>query len=155
QGVLVVPDSTQAYLRGHHKQAVRTNLHRASDERLSCRQLASFKEREALADLIDPGFTDSLERQLLVGRLEPACSCWAVFDADGEPIGLGAVSVDSEVALIWSLVCRGYLGRWLLHTEIVSEVADRGVTCLLGATKMTPVLQPGLQYFQRLLGYQV
>ncbi len=34
-------------------------------------------------------------------------------------------------------------------------MANHGVTRLLVATKMTPVLQPGLQYFQRLLGYQV
>jgi hypothetical protein len=80
---------------------------------------------------------------------------WAVFDAEGRPIGLGVVSVDSEVALIWSLVCRGHSGRWLLHTEIVDEMAKRGVTCLLVAARMAPVLDPGLQYFQRLLGYRV
>jgi hypothetical protein len=153
QGVLVVPRSGQEYLRGHHKQAVRTNLHRARDARLSCRQLASFPEREAFVNLIDPGFTDSWERKLLIGR--PESAWWAVFDAEGQPIGLGVVSVDSEVALIWSLVCRGHSGRWLLHTEIVSEMAKRGVTCLLVAAGMAPVMQPGQQYFQRLLGYQV
>ena len=153
QGVLVIPHSSQVYLRGRHKQAVRTNLHRAQKERLSCRQLASLPEREVFADLIDPGFADSWERELLIG--DPEHTCWAVFDADGQPNGLGVVSVDSEVALIWSLACRGHSGRWLLHTEIVSEMANRGVRCLLVATKMTPVLQPGLQYFQRLLGYQV
>jgi hypothetical protein len=167
QGVLVVPHSSQVYLRGHHRQAVRTNLHRAQDERLSCRQLASFPEREVLADLMDPGYSDSSERQLLIeGRASPAVLpagsvrdpghvCWAVFDADSQPIGLGVVSVDSEVALIWKLVCRGHSGRWLLHYEIVSEMANRGVTCLLVDSSMAPVLQPGLQYFQRLLGYQI
>ena len=153
QGVLVVPHSSEVYLRGRHKQALRTNLHRARKERLSCRQLASFPDGEAFADLIDPRFADSWKRELLIGDGEPAC--WAVFDAEGHPIGLGVVSVDSEVALIWSLVCRGHSGRWLLHTEIVSEMAKRCVTYLLVATRMTPVLQPGLQYFQRLLGYQI
>jgi hypothetical protein len=155
QGVLVVPHSSQVYLRGRHRQAVRTNLHRARDERLSCGRLAILPDREAFANLIDPGFTDSRERDLLIGGLALACSCWAVFDADSQPIGLGAVSVDSDVALIWSLVCRGHSGRWLLHTEIVSELAKRGVSFLLVATRMTPVLEPGLQYFQRLLGYRV
>ena len=42
QGVLVVPHSSQVYLRGRHKQAVRTNLHRARHERLSCAQLVSL-----------------------------------------------------------------------------------------------------------------
>jgi hypothetical protein len=153
QGVLVVPSSREAYLRGHHKQAVRTNLHRAADARLSCGQLEGFAEREALVDLIDPGLTESWERKLLIGR--PESEWWAVFDAEGQPIGLAVVSVDSEVALIWSLVCRGHSGRWLLHTEIVSELAKRGVTSLLVAAGMAPVMQPGLQYFQRLLGYQV
>jgi hypothetical protein len=153
QGVLVVPHSSQVYLRGRHKQAVRTNLHRARHERLSCAQLVSLSEREAFANLTDPGFTDSWERELLVGRSE--CERWAVYDAESQPIGLSAVSVDSDVALIWSLVCRGHSGRWLLHTEIVSEMAKRGVRYLLVATQMTPVLPPGLQYFQRLLGHQV
>jgi len=153
QGVLVVPGTRQEYLRGRHKQAVRTNLHRAQDERLSCAQLASSPEREAFAELIDPDFTDSWERKLLIRRSESAW--WAVFDVEGQPIGLAVVSVDAEVALIWSLVCRGHSARWLLHTEIVSEMAERGVTCLLVATRMAPVLEPGLQYFQRLLGYQV
>jgi hypothetical protein len=152
QGVLVVPCSSQAYLRGHHRQAVRTNLHRARDARLSCGQL-DFSEREAVVNLIDPGLTDSWERKLLLAR--PESAWWAVFDAEDEPIGLAVVSVDSEVALIWSLVCRGHSGRWLLHTEIVSEMTKRGVKCLLVAAGMAPVLQPGLQYFQRLLGYQV
>jgi len=153
QGVLVVPRSSQVYLRGHHRQAVRTNLHRARDEGLSCRQLAGIPERQALAPLIEQKFTDSWHRELLIGRPEPAC--WGVFDAKDQPIGLGVVSVDSEVALIWSLTGGGHSGRWLLHTEIVSEMARRGVTYLLVATGMTPVMQPGLQYFQRLLGYQV
>ena len=153
QGVLVVPRSSQVYLRGRHKQAVRTNLHRARDERLSCGQLASFPERKAFANLIDPGITDPWERKLVIER--PESTWWAVFDAEARPIGLGVVSVDSEVALIWSLVCRGHSGRWLLHTEIVNEMAKCGVTCLLVAARMAPVLDPGLQYFQRLLGYQV
>jgi len=153
QGVLVVPGSREAYLRGHHRQAVRTNLHRAQDARLSCGQLTRFAEREAVVDLIDPGLTDSWERKLLIGR--PESEWWAVFDAEGQTIGLAVVSVDSEVALIWSLVCHGHSGRWLLHTEIVGELAKRGVTCLLVAAGMAPALQPGLQYFQRLLGYQV
>ena len=153
QGVLVVPCSSQVYLRGRHKQAVRTNLHRAEDEGLSCRQLAHLREREALVNLIDPEFTDRWERKLLIGL--PESEWWAVFDAEGEPIGLAVVSVDSEVALIWSLVCRGHSGRWLLHTEIVSEMAKRGVTRLLVAAGMAPMLESGQQYFQRLLGYRV
>ena len=99
QGVLVVPHSIDVYLGGRHKQAVRTNLHRARDERLSCAQLASFSERAAL--LTNLGFTESWQRELLVGRSE--CEWWAVFDAESKPIGLGILSVDSNVALIWSL----------------------------------------------------
>ena len=34
-------------------------------------------------------------------------------------------------------------------------MAKRGVRHLLVAGRMPPVLPPGLQYFQRLLGYQV
>ena len=51
-----------------------------------------------------------MERELLVGRSE--CERWAVYDAESQPIGLSAVSVDSDVALIWvDAVCRGHSGR--------------------------------------------
>jgi hypothetical protein len=153
QAVLVVPSSSRVYLRGRRKQAVRTNLRRARDERLSCAHLPSLAEREAFADLIEPELVDSWERKLLIDH--PEAEWWAVFEAEGKPAGLGVVSVDSEVALIWSLACRSHLARWLLNIEIVSEMANRGVTCLLVATSMAPVLDPDLQYFQRRLGYQV
>ena len=153
QGMLIIPCSSQVYLRGHHRQAVRTNLHRATDAGLTCAHLARFVERETVVNQFTSAFTDSWERKLLIGR--PESEWWAVFDAEGQPIGLAMVSIDSEVALIWSIMCRGQSGGWLLHTEIVSEMAKRGVTCLLVAAKTAPLLQPGLQYFQRLLGYQV
>jgi hypothetical protein len=149
QSVLVLPRSSQVYLRGRHKQAVRTNLHRARDEHLSCAQLTNLPEREAFA----AEYADSWERKLLIER--PEAEWWVVFEAEGQPAGLGVVSVDSEVALIWSLVCRSHLARWLLHTEIVTELANRGVTCLLVAARMAPVLDPGMHYFQRRVGYQV
>jgi len=152
QGVLVVPRSSQVYLRGRHKQAVRTNLHRAWDERLSCGQVTSFSERVEFADLIDPERADWWRRLLME---HPESAWWAVFDAERRPIGLGVVSVDSQVALIWALVSRNHLATWLLHTEIVGEMATRGVTCVLVRARTAPVLEPGLQYFQRLLGYQV
>jgi hypothetical protein len=120
---------------------------------LTCAHLARFAEREAVVNLFTPGPNDSWDRKLLIGR--PEFEWWAVFDAEGQPIGIAMVSIDSEVALIWELTCRGQLGRWLLHTEIVSEMANRGVTCLLVEGRTAPLLQPGLQYFQRLLGYQV
>ena len=151
--MLIVPRSSQLYLRGRQRQAVRTNLRRARDAGLTCAYIARFAEREAVVNLFAAGRLDSWERKLLIGR--PESSWWAVFDAKGQPIGLAMASIDSEVALIWSLMCRGQSGRWLLHTEIVSEMAKRGVTYLLVATKPAPFLQPGTQYFQRLLGYQV
>ena len=120
---------------------------------MTCAYIARFAEREAVVNLFAPGRLDSWERRLLIGR--PESAWWAVFDAKGQPIGLAIASIDSEVALIWSLMCRGQSGRWLLHTEIVSEMAKRGVPYLFVAAGMAPVLQPGLQYFQRLLGYQV
>jgi hypothetical protein len=154
QGVLIVPGSRQVYLRGRRRQAVRTNLHRAQEERLTCVHLSSLPEREAFADLIQSELVDSWwERMLLIER--PEAEWWAVFERGSQPAGIGVVSVDSEVALIWSLRCRSHRARWLLHTEIVSELANRGVPCLLVATSMAPVLDPGLQYFQRRLGYQV
>ena len=106
-----------------------------------------------MVDLIEQESTDSWERDLLIGH--PESVWWAVYDAGRRPVGLAVVTVDSEVALIWSLACRAPSGRWLLHTELVAEMAERGVECLLVATKMAPALQPGLQHFQRLLGYQV
>jgi hypothetical protein len=154
QGVLIVPRSRQVYLRRRRKQAVRTNLHRAQEERLTGAHLSSLPERKAFTDLIQSELGDPWwERKLLIDR--PEAEWWAVFEAENQPAGLAVVSVDSEVALIWSLLCRSHRARWLLHTEIGTELANRGGPCLLVVTRMAPVLDPGLQYFQRRLGYQV
>ena len=79
QGILIVPGSSQLYLRGHHRQAVRTNLHRARDAGLTCAHLARFAERETVVNQFTSGFTDSRERKLLIGR--PESEWWAVFVA--------------------------------------------------------------------------
>ena len=148
-------NSSQVYLRGRHKQAVRTNLHRAREQRLQPSSPAQLPGARGVDQPDRPGdLTDSWERKLLIGR--PESAWWAVFDAEGPADRTRVVSPDSgRGADLERLVCRGHSGRWLLHTEIVSEMAKRGVTCLLVAAGMAPVMPPGQQYFQRLLGYKV
>ncbi|MGH2839400.1 MAG: hypothetical protein ACRDKY_01075 [Solirubrobacteraceae bacterium] len=153
QGVLVVPDSLEEYLRGRHRQAVRTNIRRARTLGTRCRRLTQVDERRQFAELLDPELTDPWKREQMLTR--PEAACWIALDADEQPVGLAVLSVDGDVAMLWSLVGRNYPERWLLHTQVVDMLATEGVRHLLVAARMAPLLEPGIQYFQRLLGYRV
>jgi hypothetical protein len=153
QGVLAVPESIQAYLRGRHKQAVRTNVRRAQELGMRCHRLTDIDERSRYADLLDPDMTDPWKRRQLLTRLD--AECWIALDGRERPIGLAVFTVDAELAMLWSLVASESPARWLLHTEIVELLATCRVPYLMAAARMAPLLPPGIQYLQRLLGYRV
>ena len=153
QGVLPIPESIDAYLRGRHRQAVRTNLGHARALGIRCVPLTDVSQRRAYAPLVDPDLTDPWKREQLLTRSE-AC-CWIALDADEQPVGLAVVSIDDEAAILWSLTGRDSPARWLLHTQIVDTLATAGVRQLVVNARMAPLLPPGIQYFQRLLGYRV
>jgi hypothetical protein len=154
QGVLVLPSERGRYLRGHSRQALRTNIHRAREAGITCRRLervsqrraASLHLRERLGDR--DGWTDELFRL-------PGDAWWAADDPRRRSVALAQVTVDQEWALLRSFVSTHRPSRYLLHAEIVDALVASGVRYLAVSASMAPLLEPSLQYWQRLLGFRV
>jgi hypothetical protein len=165
QAVLTLPDTYAEYLRGHHRQAVRTNLRRASEEGIHCRELGSRAEtlaawREVMvARIANAGVGEGVERALWQLIQRPEITNFASYDAGGDCVAAGAVVIDSEVALIRSAVAASHHARWCLHAHIVRRLCDGRVRYLLvdfdDGSFGALAYPPNIRYFQRLLGYEL
>ena len=157
QGVLAVPPTQEEYLGGRSRQAVRTNIRRAKSLGLTCRRLAGRAEQRYVADYMvgrRPQSEDVAEEYRR--HLDHLYThCWMVEAPDQTPAALAILSVDTEVAMLWSLVCLEPSAKWLLHTHVVGELGAAGVRYLLTSSRMAPMMRPQDQYFQKLLGYRV
>jgi hypothetical protein len=153
---LPLPSDPDSYLRGRHRQAVRTNLHRADKIRLTCRPIPTDWEvtREALRTGTFASLLEELE------QLEPpdaAVKSWAVFDSGGQVLGRAVVLVDERTAVLLLLHGPPDLGvahqtRYLLHTAVVADLIRRGVRNLVVESILGA--PPGLKYFAARLGYR-
>jgi hypothetical protein len=142
QAILDLPTDFADYMRGRHRQAVRTNIghaRRAGQFVLSC-----------AVDGWAPGLDDSRRAAITPGPVER----WMVLAADGQIVADSIVSVDRDVALLQGLVSSTENARWLLHTAIVERLCGE---CSLLLTNSDDVyrLAAGTQHFQRLLGYRI
>jgi hypothetical protein len=144
QGVLPLPEDFGRYLRGRHRQAVRTNVGHARRAGLT----ATRTELEGW----EPGLDDSRRGLLSPGPIEH----WRVFgpDAESAPLAEAIVTVDDNVALLHGLGSSARYARWLLHTEIVEHLCGR-CEVLLANCDDAYLLGSGHRYFQRLLGYEI
>jgi hypothetical protein len=142
QGVLFLPEDFSTYLRGHRRQAVRTNIRRARESGLRC-------ERALLPDWTSPWVAAT--------RARPApTELWRAIDRAGNVIGEALLTVDIECALLHGLCAAEGDARWLLHTAIVERLCDAS-SCRLLLTNSydVPLMSRGQQHFQHLLGYSV
>jgi hypothetical protein len=153
---LPLPTSREAYLRGRHRQALRTNLHRADKIHLTCRSVETdwVATRQALSD---GPFARLVTRLDTIQDLDACIKSWAVFDSENRPLGRAVVLVDEKTAVL--LLLRGppdldvaHQTRYLLHTGVVADLIRHGVRHLvvesiLGAPE-------GLKYFAARLGYR-
>jgi hypothetical protein len=142
QAVLELPADFSDYMRGRHRQAVRTNVKRARQAGFT---VGSFP----IADW-EPGSDDHRAVHLTPGPVEQ----WYVADADGAWVGQAVLSVDQEVALLHGMVSSVTDVRWLLHAALVERLCG-SCSVLLVNSDDAYFLSPGIQYFQRLLGYRV
>ncbi len=150
QGVLVLPEANGRYLRGRSRQALRTNIHRAREAGIACRRLDSVAERrEAASHLRDRLAWPDAQFCL------PGDAWWAAHDPRRRSVALAQVTVDREWALLRSFVSNHRASRYLLHAEIVEALVAAGVRYLAVGASMAPLLEPSLQYWQRLLGFRV
>ena|GEM_PF-6559931 len=142
QGVLPLPADFAQYLRGRHRQAVRTNVGHA--------RRAGLTVTRTELDRWEPGLDDTRRGLLTPGPIE----WWCVHGPDGEgPVAEAIVTVDDDVALLHGLGSSARYSRWLLHTAIVERLC--GSCGVLLVNNDAYLLGPGHQYFRRLLGYEI
>jgi hypothetical protein len=142
QGVIELPDDFSEYMRGRHRQAVRTNVGHARKAGLTVISYA--------VDNWAPGEGDVRRPDIAPGPIER----WMVLDAEGVVVADSIVSVDESVALLHGLVSFATNARWLLHTAIVERLCG-SCAVLLTSSEDAYWLGAGTQHFQRLLGYQI
>jgi hypothetical protein len=144
QGVLPLPAEFAEYMRGRHRQAVRTNISHA--------RKAELRIETLVVDDWRPGEGDCRVAHLNPGPVE----WWRVWHPD-PTVGVVAeaiLSVDDEVALLQGLVSTVTNARWLLHTAIVERLCG-SCDVLLVNSDDAYLMSAGNQHFQRLLGYEV
>ena len=144
QGVLPLPVDFATYLRGRHRQAVRTNIGHA-------RRAGLLVTRTTVRDW-EPGLDDTRRGLLTPGPVE----WWRVYarDTAGPPVAEAIVTVDDDVALLHGLGSRTSSARWLVHTVVV-EALCANCTLLLVNSDDVFLLGAGHRHFQRLLGYEI
>jgi hypothetical protein len=139
QGILSLPTDFASYMRGRRRQAVRTNVRHACKLGITC-HLATIPDwRRA-------------ERGL--SQRAPVERWWAT-DAHGEIVGEALLTVDRVCALLHMLQTRQTYVRWLLHTEIVERLCTAQRALLITNSSDVPLMPPGQQHFQHLLGYSI
>jgi hypothetical protein len=144
QGVLPLPPDSAGYLRGRHRQAVRTNVGHA--------RRAGFTVTRTTIEDWEPGLDDTRRGLLTPGPVD----WWRVTrpDADGPPVAEAIVTVDDDVALLHGLGSSAKYARWLVHTAVVEHLCGRCGVLLVNSDDAY-LLGSGHQYFQRLLGYEI
>ncbi len=151
QGVLTLPQDRGAYLRGRSRQAVRTSMRKARAAGIVCRSLDGLEERRRVAGQVVPGMLEWHDDLFLL----PGDHWRAAFAPSGEPVAVAQVTVDREWALLKGLVSTDHVSRYLLHTDLVEALVGAKARYLVVDGPMAPLLEPALQYWQRLLGYRV
>jgi hypothetical protein len=156
--VLALPPSAAEYLRGRPRQALRTNMKRASDAGIVCTlahdprelrrtitHLATSRGQSA-TQMISPEARAGLRRDFHVA-----------YDAAGDPVALSETIVDHTWAGVGALVSAADHPdapntRYLLHVHLVGQLIDRGVHTLTVGGSML-LTSEGTRYFQRRTGF--
>jgi hypothetical protein len=159
QSVLELPPTEATYLSGRPRQALRTNLHRAQEQGITCMPLPEGAERELLnprwLDTTFPNRDSPYTLHELMKPPHPGASRWIAVHGDSGPVAFGVISIDREWAMIHTHFSNAHLGGWALHTQLVRDAIERGARYVCVTEGNALLLSPGIQYFQRLLGYRV
>ena len=126
QGVLALPDDFADYMRGRHRQALRTNIGHARREGwtvtlLRGRQLVPRRRRQPpRGDHAGPD------------------RAWLVVAPDGRCVADSILNVDRHVAMLHGMASFAPNARWLLHAAIIERLCgdcevpgDQQRRCLL------------------------
>jgi hypothetical protein len=164
RAVLILPDRHSDYLRGRHRQAVRTNLRRAQAAGIRCETMQdarlAFDEVTEIVEYREAptrGDRDILESwsAMLAG---PEMTLVVARDHSGSALAFTGVVIDDAVCLIRVAVARSHLARWALHDHLVEALIGRSVKYLLaegGGPFGALGCDTGVHHYQRLLGYEL
>jgi hypothetical protein len=166
RGVLVLPRDHADYLRGRHRQAVRTNLRRAGRAGIDCQTTPEPRSgMDAAWTVIGnrraPLTEEDLANLTMVWpRLmaEPEATVMIARDPQGVARAVTVAVIDEWVCLIRLAVASSHEARWALHDHLVRVLIARGVKYLLaegdgpfGALGFAAAMH----HYQRLLGYEL
>jgi hypothetical protein len=165
RGVLILPERHADYLRGRHRQALRTNLRRAEDAGIRCEAITDpGRAFDAIREIVRHrriGLTDAelsgLEswRTMLAG---PEMTLVIARDRVGCPLAITGAVIDDAVCVVLVAVASSHEGRWALHDYLVRALIARGVNYLLvegGGPFGALGFDANVQRYQRLLGYEL
>jgi hypothetical protein len=156
--VLPLPATYAEYLRGRPKQALRTNLTRATEAGLTCAAAESpeevWRSAQAIAARRGQRVEDIVLRRPAPGLVRRFSFA---YDAAGDPVGLSETIIDGEWAGLAALVSSSghpdaKLGRYLLHAHTINGLVAEGVSTLVVGGSML-LTSPGTRYFQRRTGF--
>ncbi len=163
RGVLVLPKHRSDYLRGRHRQALRTNLRRAARAGITCEVMGDGSRFVETVDLVtrargNEPLTES-QAKFLGSEWDPTeLTLVAARDESGSPVAVAAVAIDDVVCLIRGGISSSHEARWALHNHLVDLLITRGVRYLLasgGGPFGALGVGGNVQHYQRLLGYEV
>jgi hypothetical protein len=156
--LLDLPATPAEYLRGRSRQALRTNLKRAAAVGITCTSITSDQEVRRVADAIATG-RGTVADELVPGNEGPGPErrFSAAYDISGQPLALGQTILDGpQAGLLLMLTAIDHpdarIGRYALHTHLVTDLVEQGASSLLVAGSML-LTGEGTRYFQRRTGF--
>ena len=166
RAMLLLPQEHADYLRGRHRQALRTNLRRAAAAGIRCEPLsAPSRALDAAREILDRRAAPATEADVVAlthdwpGLFHRSDVTLAVArDEQRRPVALVAAIADECLCLIQVAVASNHEARWALHDHLVQVLIARGVRYLVcegGGPFGALGFAPEVHHYQRLLGYEL
>ncbi len=165
QGVLILPEHHREYLRGRARRALRNNLRRAVAAGVRCEVGSASSGLQAMRQVVQHRHAPvtaadraALEDVWPAVFAHPEATTLVARDVSGSALAVASVVIDGELCVIVVAVARSHEARWALHDHLVRTLVARRVKYLLaadGGPFGALGLAPDVQYFQRLLGYEL
>jgi hypothetical protein len=160
QSILDLQSDDDSYFAGHRKQALRTNINHAKRAGITVTRLAGYDDWLAAAREIYQHRSGGQETLCQIGPPDDdeKLIYLVATNRTGAPVAIAGAVVLDRLGVLFNLITRpgeahAAVTRYLIHTDLRSWLRFEGVRFLTAGSALR--LEPGLQYFQHLLGYEV